>query len=214
MRFRRKRRKTSWIWATDFTLHQTSTGNPIYVTLPLLPSDVVTEECEGDATVLRIIGEFWQRVFSRAGTAELSAGEITTSSISILKTQEDDTGVTGQLTATPFGEPDITAATANIGGQRQFIWSKAIIWDDTQLLYTVDGAPFAWLFPENLYASQSGRSEPTLDIKRKVNLKAGEALVWQFVFPQYPNYDPAEGGPGRAWDTYISYRVLAQHGRR
>lgn len=216
MRFRRKRRKTSWIWANELTLHQLATGNPVNVTLPLLPSDVVTEECEGDCTMLRLIGDVWQKMV-RQGTGGQAVGAQATgdtsgTAISILRTQEDDTGVTGQLTADPFGEPDITAASANIGGQRQFIWSKDFIYDDTLLFIQADTVSGVCYDQGLLYGSNSRRSEPLLDIKRKVHLKAGEALVWQFNFPQYPVYDEVTGGV--YWDTRLTYRLLASHGRR
>ncbi len=200
MRMRRAKRKTDWLYSNVLVNDFAYSGVVENITIPFLPSNYIEEDAQGACTVLRIIGEVVPKFEINTGSSgSFPLGQTFFAQTGILKTQVDDTGVPGQLTVDAYGVPPLGGSSA-IGGSRNFIWTK-------QWMYTLEdplGPNFAGAFLPDNYLG--GRFEAWMDIRRKVAMRSGEALVMTFRLPSLNTQV--------RFHFNIAYRILVATGRR
>jgi hypothetical protein len=183
-------------------------ATPQDFTFPFLPPENITEDADGDCTVIRIIGELWGTLTVNKDFTDQTTydGFAMVTQFGLLRTEVDDTGTAPQLVVLPFGVPDL-GPSASIGGQRQFIWTKALIFDDKASIPS-PGPAVSEFVADNYLAT---RSEPWFDIKRKVRMKSGEALVLTLHVPGV-SFPP--GAQTAVLHLATAYRILVKTGRR
>lgn len=193
--------KTDWLFADTIQteLAFNSAGGSEVATYPLLPTEYIDQLSEGECTLLRIVGDLY--VWWQVGLAQVSAQPVLGFTLALLRTQVDDTGVVSQIDVDPFEPPDL-AASAAVGGARDFLWSRNFIWIN-------GGAAGARQPPYGSFqAYSSGHSN--FDVRVKRRLKTGEGIVLQAI----TGSDAALPDNSNSANAVLTYRILVKTGRK
>lgn len=183
MRFRRVRSRFRWLPTLTSPI---SVAPPVAASsqVALLDSSQILDHLTGDCTLVRILGDY-QVQYTNPGT--IVAGDRI--QLGILKSQTSDTGAALTVTnANPF--------EGNESPFFEWLWTRTIFAGS--------------LFTTNVVANglQQGPLQngpmPLLDVRRKVRLRMGDALVMVFR---------PVGGAG-TWGFTLDARMLFRLGRK
>lgn len=194
---RYRKRKTDWLFANSIFIEATLDPgqSDVELTTPFLPTEYIDQDAEGSCTLVRIVGDFGIWAVANQTTSSLGAGNPLELTMSLLRTQVDDSGVVNQLSVDPYEVPGL-GASAVVGGARSFLWSKRLFW--------VSALSANAFLPFGGYAIPGGFDRPTFDLRVKRRLQTGEALV----FHTKVHLNTPETVAAIGVDIFLAYRIL------